>query len=296
MEKINMPLDIEMFYLREISNYFKRNKTFRYKEIAKIIKKNLGLSFKKLLILKPDEIINLINSTPISFSDADKKIMEDLYKNFRSSISSKNLLKKINLNVCPYCNRNFIFNFNKKDSKEATAQLDHFFDKSTYPYLSISLYNLVPSCSTCNQRKSKKDSKEIFYPYKESFNQNAKFVYGGIKTNLDKQNIDFFDEKRIKLDIKHISEETKVENHNEVFNIKNLYENHKDIVKELLQKRVMYSDSYIDELFDKYSGILFFSKEELMRLITCGYISDDDINKRPLSKLIKDISEDLGFR
>lgn len=296
MEKINMPLDIEMFYLREISNYFKRNKTFRYKEIAKIIKKNLGLSFKKLLILKPDEIINLINSTPISFSDADKKIMEDLYKNFRSSISSKNLLEKINLNVCPYCNRNFIFNFNKKDSKEATAQLDHFFDKSTYPYLSISLYNLVPSCSTCNQRKSKKDSKEIFYPYKESFNQNAKFVYGGIKTNLDKQNIDFFDEKRIKLDIKHISEETKVENHNEVFNIENLYENHKDIVKELLQKRVMYSDSYIDELFDKYSGILFSSKEELMRLITCGYISDDDINKRPLSKLIKDISEDLGFR
>jgi hypothetical protein len=68
------------------------------------------------------------------------------------------------------------------------------------------------------------------------------------------------------------------------------------IVKELLQKRVIYSDSYIDELFDRYSGILFSSKEELMRLITCGYISDDDINKRPLSKLIKDISEDLGFR
>mgnify|MGYP003538137928 CR=1 FL=1 len=39
MEKINMPLDIEKFYLREISNYFKRNKTFRYKEIAKIISK-----------------------------------------------------------------------------------------------------------------------------------------------------------------------------------------------------------------------------------------------------------------
>lgn len=138
----------------------------------------------------------------------------------------------------------------------------------------------MPSCSTCNQRKSKKDSKEIFYPYKESFNQN----------------IDFFDEKRIKLDIKYISEETKVKNHNEVFNIEYLYENHKDIVKELLQKRVIYSDSYIDELFDKYSGTLFSSKEELMRLITCGYISDDDINKRPLSKLIKDISEDLWFR
>ena len=47
MEKINMPLDIEMFYLREISNYFKRNKTFRYKEIAKIIKKNLDIAFSQ---------------------------------------------------------------------------------------------------------------------------------------------------------------------------------------------------------------------------------------------------------
>lgn len=295
MEKINLPLDIEMCYLKEISNYFKRNKTFRYKKIARIIKINLELSFKKILILKPNEIINLVKSTSISFSHGDKKIMEDLYKNFRSRAISKNLLEKININVCPYCNRNFIFNFNKSNKKEATAQLDHFFDKSTYPYLAISLYNLVPSCSICNQRKSKKDSKNIFYPYKESFNQNAKFVYGGIKTNLDKQKLDFFDEKRIKLDIKTLSEPKKVEEYLDVFNIKNLYENHKDIVKELLQKRVIYSDSYIDELFTQYSGTLFSSREDLLRLITCGYVSDEDINKRPLSKLIKDISEELGI-
>ena len=51
MEKINLPSDIEKFYLREISSYFKRNKTFKYKDIAKIIKLTLGLSLKKLLIL-----------------------------------------------------------------------------------------------------------------------------------------------------------------------------------------------------------------------------------------------------
>ena len=318
MEKINLTSQAETNFLNQIISQFydkNQNKTrFIKKEnkkeifniniddINSLIQKKLkkfqsNLTLEKLVLFDYDNIKKLCE-----FIDKNKKLTEltkrekDYFYTLYARLKKAIFLEDLNIDVCPYCNRNFIFNFNKKDSKEATAQLDHFFDKSTYPYLSISLYNLVPSCSTCNQRKSKKDSKEIFYPYKESFNQNAKFVYGGIKTNLDKQNIDFFDEKRIKLDIKHISEETKVKNHNEVFNIENLYENHKDIVKELLQKRVIYSDSYIDELFDRYSGILFSSKEELMRLITCGYISDDDINKRPLSKLIKDISEDLGFR
>lgn len=32
-------------------------------------------------------------------------------------------------------------------------QFDHFYDKSDYPYLSMSLYNLIPSCSSCNHQK-----------------------------------------------------------------------------------------------------------------------------------------------
>ena len=57
----------------------------------------------------------------------------------------------------------------------------------------------------------------------------------------------------------------------------------------------MYNDSYLDALMTQYEGTLFKNKEVLLRLITCGYISDDEINKRPLSKLIKDISEELGL-
>jgi hypothetical protein len=42
-----------------------------------------------------------------------------------------------------------------------------------------------------------------------------------------------------------------------------------------------------------YEGSLFKNREDLMRLITCGYVNDEDLHKRPLSKLIKDISEEL---
>jgi hypothetical protein len=76
-------------------------------------------------------------------------------------------------------------------------------------------------------------------------------------------------------------------------NISSLYQNHKDIVVELIQNAQIYNDSYIDELMINYEGSLFKNREDLLRLITCGYISDEDLHKRPLSKLIKDISEEL---
>ena len=76
-------------------------------------------------------------------------------------------------------------------------------------------------------------------------------------------------------------------------NIKELYEEHKDIVLELIQKSVVYNESYMDELLKEYEGTLFKNREDLQRLISGGYISDEEIGKRPISKLIKDISEAL---
>lgn len=221
-----------------------------------------------------------------------KDVMLTLY----SRLKNPEYIKDLDIKVCPYCNRNYIFNFNKSKKENATAQLDHFFDKNKYPYLAVSMYNLVPSCSTCNQRKSTKQE-DIFYPYSESFNDNVKFSLKGIKTRneLSTQNIDFFDEKRIELEYKVLNNKEKVENHIDMFNIKNLYNEHKDIVSELLQKRVVYSDDYIDDLIDSYEGKLFNNKEDVLRLITGGYIEDKNINKRPLSKLIKDISEELDL-
>jgi len=43
----------------------------------------------------------------------------------------------------------------------------------------------------------------------------------------------------------------------------------------------------------KYEGTLFKNREDLLILVTCGYVSDEDLHKRPLSKLIKDISQEL---
>ena len=161
------------------------------------------------------------------------------------------------------------------------------------------MYNLVPSCSTCNQRKSKKDVllNPIFNPYKDNIHNHISFKSSEILSleELKEKDIDFFSEKRIGISIEEKTTNTKTKEHLETFNIEGLYNNHKDIIAELYQTRIIYSDEYIDELLKKFGGIVFKDKEDLLRLITCGYVDDESLNKRPLSKLIKDISQELGL-
>jgi hypothetical protein len=108
--------------------------------------------------------------------------------------------------------------------------------------------------------------------------KNAKFYYS----------IDGFD-------INVIGNSEKAKSHIELFNLQALYNEHKDIILELIQKKYMYDESYLDELMKKYEGTLFKNREDLLRLVSGGYISEDEINKRPLSKFIKDISEELDL-
>lgn len=63
--------------------------------------------------------------------------------------------------LCPYCQQNFSFTVIGEAKGSFRPTLDHFYPKSKYPYLSLSLFNLVPSCYVCNS--SLKGAKNFFY-------------------------------------------------------------------------------------------------------------------------------------
>lgn len=68
----------------------------------------------------------------------------------------------LDVKVCPYCNRCLIEPINDGAGKKTVVgELDHFYCKSKYPYLAVSLYNLVPSCGICNG-KSWKGEKDFY--------------------------------------------------------------------------------------------------------------------------------------
>lgn len=310
MIKINISSKtIENFKIQVLSNFYNDKKqkiVFKKEEdnklkwsidigaINRLIKRKLKnypkeIDLEKLITLDYKELCDLKD-----FIDNNEDLKElnktqkDYFYTLYQRLKKSEYIKDLNITVCPYCNRNYIFNFKKSNSLKATAQLDHFFDKSTYPYFSISIFNLVPSCQTCNQRKSKIQN-AIYHPFTETFNDDVKFKLKLIDSKF------YYDKNSLEIEKKILKNEDKVNSHIKTFNINNLYEEHKDIVLELIQKAQIYNESYIDELYQKYEGTLFKNREDVLRHITGGFIEDKDINKRPLSKLIKDISEELDL-
>ena len=228
------------------------------------------------------------------------------------------LITMMGVSVCPYCNRQFISIY--KDDKardiKTTADLDHFYSQDEYPFLALSLYNFVPSCQICNLRfKNAQNfySNKHIYPYEEEFGKEAKFKTS-FYTNEDeerKENMEKLSQEdrydlsyllgnsdNFKIVIKPENPESekgrKIQNSIDTFYIEDLYNCHKDYVRELIKKAVIYNESRINELYTQYPE-LFRSREEVLQLVVSNYINDDDLGKRPLAKLTKDICEELGL-
>jgi len=172
---------------------------------------------------------------------------ESLYKTIRNSNwSASELCHKLNISICPYCNRQYIFTASKveEDGSEkwvARPQLDHFYPKSKYPFLSCSFYNLIPSCPTCNMGKNDNDT-ETLYPYLEGFrnsdgSRNAQFR---IESNMVDE---IFRLGTVNPDINYTIElkricdpDEHIKGSDEVFNLTILYNEHQVELRDLIKR------------------------------------------------------------
>lgn len=244
-------------------------------------------SLKEVITAKPEKLHEIAMAYK---GDTTFNFMVNLYENFcnkKKEYDAYDLAESLHVNVCPYCNRNYTFTVRSKNGS-TRPQFDHFYDKATYPILALSFYNLIPSCPTCNS--SIKGRKQFsltthVHPYVEGFDDKAHFALHVKDSSF------YYDEKGFDLELS--SNDAKAQKNIDDFALEEIYKNHKDIVLELIQKSVMYNESYIEELMKNYEGTLFKNEEDLLRLIFGGYISDEDLGRRPLSKLTKDMLEQL---
>jgi hypothetical protein len=227
----------------------------------------------------PSSVLNIVNVYS-NFATVRKT-------KFRESDGTKysaySLIHKLGITVCPYCNRNYIFNI--PSSYKRTSQLDHFFNKKAYPFLSLSFYNLVPSCSVCNHLKLDIPGK-YYNPYSTKIS-----VDKLLKFSVKVKGVDYMDdEKDLEIETKHhpafFANYTNLE-------IGNIYSKHKDLVQEIIKKRHIYNHSYISQLLKDYGGKVFKNREDLMTLILSNYITDEELAKRPFAKLTRDIWDQL---
>lgn len=223
------------------------------------------------------------------FSDVHTEIRKIFnYKNFttkkKKEYDAYDLAKNLDIPTCPYCNRTYTKTvITKNREKIIRPEFDHWFPKNQYPLLALSFYNLIPSCHICNsnvkgETEFKLDSH--FHPYNSVSNLKARFSY----------NYKSYDDYKIKIN----TEDKFSRNSVEAFQLENIYQAHEDEVKDLIKIRQAYSDKYIEILNDSLKGVNL-SKEEVYRLAFGVHYEDDKFDRRPLSKLKKDILTELGI-
>jgi len=209
------------------------------------------------------------------------KYMNDRYEYFIDKNGSW-LSKELKVDTCPYCNRQYTFTVNSK--KKTRPQFDHFYPKSKYPYLALSFYNLVPCCPVCNHIKG--EDEIDFHPYIKGFGNDFQF------------SVNYWDyifrNDEVKVLLKN-KKNKKTRNRNiEIFALNELYTQHKDYVQEIIDKAHAYNDDYYNGIIETFSAI-GKSSSEINCLIFGNYIDTVDHEKRPLSKLTKDILEQIGL-
>lgn len=296
------------------------------KEFIKLIKNNLEYKFlealKESFPDKVDIFIEMIISQK-SFNDLVKNhIFDGIYtiklnKSFcnyaiekykekleyrYNQINKKALVRITGITVCPYCNRNFI-----NVTEEAnTSQLDHFFPKNEYPLFALCFYNLIPSCYGCNNKKS--TSKFYISPYDESITdidellkfslniKSADFINNSASIDIIIKD-DISEEELKQLESKDkLSVRQKLLRDKYVIDTRNLYKLHADIVQELLWKHEIYNKDYKAGLYQIFADSgKYFSDSEIDRMIVGYYTDKENYGKRPLSKMVTDISKEIGL-
>ena len=171
----------------------------------------------------------------------------------------------------------------------------------TYPYLALSFYNLIPSCPICNSRlkgNKKFNLKSHVHPFAESFHELVRFVfvpYISKETNRIEWKVDL---------VPKSSEPELVQDGYEggwkrayrnaaVFYILERYEDQKATIKEMIAKRELYPDDYMQSLVDSNPELFPCGIEDVKRTLLGASFTEGEISKRPLGKLIYDLYEQL---
>lgn len=239
--------------------------------------------------------------------------------------SAGKFIQDLDIHACCYCNADVVYSkeFVVEDGKSVVrykSALDHFYPKDEYPYLALSLYNLVPVCDRCNSKfKHDKsfDDKPLLNPYEESLSDYFTFLF--IVTD-PKDVCHFLPYGKVKIwyDFKSGEKETEQAiNSLKAFHIEEVYnELYSFVIKDIMTKRCLLTTGYGKwllrklHLVDKWKFAKFPELEneercKFVELLSSAFreewkhrffdisFNPKDINKRPFSKLTIDLAGDL---
>lgn len=208
------------------------------------------------------------------------------------------LTQALNLKSCVYCNRAYTFSISRKHEKITRPELDHFISKAKNPLLALTFKNLIPSCSVCNgDLKFEADIMDacILNPYEE--NSKHQFMHFSYRPLTYEGAMGITDE--IEIEVHNMaSEQTRewihVKNQIEMFEHKTVYNEHRDIAQDLIKKRWISNNRYLELVTAPFKGFEI-GIEEAYQLAFGNFYDESEFAKRPLAKFTKDIAQQLNL-
>jgi len=320
MVKLNYKLDkqtLECLYIKMLfSSKFgsgKNGKSVkkRFDELKEIYPYSVifcDMSFDNIIFIEPENIKSLINKIELRIIEQSKTEFKETEKKKKFIYKTKGEVKKVfdytkfqpliskffekelETRTCYFCNIHYVNEY-KIDEKEYKNEftLDHYYDKGSYPYLALSIYNLIPSCYVCNSKLKKTVELDVFAPNAKNFDFDKKVKFKLLLSKFckdlnikEKENID------IQLKEQYSNEYKK---YIELFKLNERYQAHKDIVFEMIKNAKLYPQSRLKEL-QNLTGIPYQEiKKDIFKLID----DEVDLSKEPFSKLKRDMAKELGL-
>lgn len=244
-------------------------------------------------IYKADEVSRLtIKNGEKKEKKFYKMIVDAMRYDYVQESIYANVMDSLGIRTCVYCNAQYAFSYSFGKKRFINYELDHWLPKSKYPYLCTSFYNLQPSCPKCNKSKLDEDTVLPFCLYTHYANKLYPF-----KFSIDNESCAQYllSHNRDVLRIAFASDEDGLkENMEQLFGISHQYQAHKDIAEEILWKSKIYNKTILDIYQDSFKE-LGFRKSDFNRFVLSNYDREEDILKRPLSKMMQDIAKQLGI-
>lgn len=256
-------------------------------DLALKILNSYNSNLEKIIRANKDCLLKIANDYEDSVSEAPdchsflKEVFKDLYTDFTNK-HAYNILEKLNIRTCSYCNRQYIFT--NSGSFKVRPEFDHFFNKSRYPILAVSFYNLIPSCHTCNHGKGTKDIN--INPYFDRFKCNFELrnETGQKMSPADILNIKANSKISINFSNPSAQELSNIEN----LGLSELYSKHDDYIKDLIEKAIAYNKTYSMGLISTFQGA-GYNPQNVHDFIWGKYLDLAKLEQQPLSKLTRDL-------
>lgn len=303
IEKINSIIDNDIDnylwkgYNENVLDILKKNnltQTFELIGTKEKLKENCKIFGRKKLLAFGNKVKTVFEVESANNPTIKEKIKDafiNQYTNFSKRKCAYEILSIINASVCPYCNRMYTFTVEK--GKETRPEFDHFYSKDEYPWLAISMYNLIPSCGICNKGKSQKNTINLLYPYEESFEEyNIRFkLIDSIPLLLNETNIK--QKQIVKMYSKNTAALGIIKKHNDCFKLEGIYNEHKEFIIDLIKRLYIFNDDCIESIYQSYNDII--DDIDDLRSMSVGTLPYIDYLNTPLAKLTNDLIEQMLY-